>query len=448
MLCSDRPWLAFLLTSLLLVIWIFGFRTHDAVVELLYNEHQPSPEETAFVGKAVDVEFPTPINYESIQEICARTTFRPGLLFSCEGQHGGVGMVRNQILKCIRYAIHAGAGLVVPSMALRNAKNLADIETSTEMGLEYLFDREAFHEHLHNGCPGLLIYEHPEDFPFYQQRQPPLNLLGSQFEPGYPIQEGLRHTREWRLFFDDWLTQQSMQISSEAPVHVQMGQSFLEYPVHDDGDAFVAEFGKILSFRKDTRVLAAKIIWELKQRFALPIDPGDAIYPEAYYGAHLRLEQDAIWAWPPDEWRFSRMEEQFNAQFDNIQRTGLKVVYVASGNRTVVNLFVESADRRGLRLDVVTKDDLLIGADRRLLEDMTFDQRALVDFLVMFKASAFMGVAYSSFPWTVALRRHELSRCPEYANEGSDLLRDEHSVIMGLAADYPDVDPFVISIWP
>ena len=71
-----------------------------------------------------------------------------------------------------------------------------------------------------------------------------------------------------------------------------------------------------------------------------------------------------------------------------------------------------------------------------------------MDFLVLFKASAFMGVAHSSFPWNIALRRHELSKYANYANEGSDLLKDEYSTIMGMSADYPHVDPFVYSIWP
>jgi Holliday junction resolvase len=228
-----------------------------------------------------------------------------------------------------------------------------------------------------------------------------------------------------------------------------MGQSFLEYPVIDDGEAFVHEFGKILSFRNDTRALAAKILWELKKKFDVDIEPTKAINQNAFYGAHLRLEQDALWAWPPEDgWVFGAMDTQFDEQFKNLRRTGLSVVYVASGNETVVDLFAESASMRNMPISVVTKDDLLTGDDRRQLDKMTFDQRGLVDFLVMFKASAFMGVAHSSFPWTVALRRHELSRYKTYANEGSDLLRDEYSIIMGMAADYPDVDPFVYSIWP
>jgi hypothetical protein len=99
-------------------------------------------------------------------------------------------------------------------------------------------------------------------------------------------------------------------------------------------------------------------------------------------------------------------------------------------------------------MTVVTKHDLLQGPDRRQLDSLSFDQQALVDFLVLFKSSSFMGVAHSSFPWNIALRRHELSKYSQYGNEGSDLLRDEFSVIMGMEADYPHVDPFVYGLWP
>ncbi|KAI0132112.1 hypothetical protein BJ170DRAFT_231137 [Xylariales sp. AK1849] len=457
MLCQDHRQVASILAVSLIIIWSFRlFYLHNGVAILFYGEASQQEPESVFLQQAMNVEFPAPIDYRPIREICARTAFRPGLLFSCEGQHGGVGMVRNQILRCIRYAINGGGAIVVPSMALRNAKDISDIETATEVPLEYLFDREAFIAHLSEGCPEMRIYDRAEDFPFYKQRVgEPLTLIGDQFEPDHP-REGLRHPREWRRFFDQWLDQNSVRIRSDAPVHVKIGQSFLEYPVRDDGDAFADEFGKILSFRNDTRALAAKVLFELNQKFALSIDPRKAINPDAFHGAHLRLEEDAIRAWPPEEWRFSRMDDQFEEQFRNLERTGLGVVYVASGNQTVVDLFAEGLSRRiavnsspeKRNVTVVTKHDLLQGPDRLELDGLTFDQQALVDFLIMFKASTFMGVAHSSFPWNVALRRHELSNYANYANEGSDLLRDEYSIIMGMEADYPDVDPFVYGIWP
>ena len=188
----------------------------------------------------------------------------------------------------------------------------------------------------------------------------------------------------------------------EAPVHVQIQQSFLEYPVQHDGVAFAREFGKILSFREDTRELAAKVLLALKKRLRLSIDPSIAVNPGAFYGAHLRLEKDAIAAWEPEEWRFSRKEDQFWEQTRNLERSGLGVVYVASGDLAVVKEFEKyldtSSGAREATVPVVTKYDLLKGADRRQLDALAFDQQALVDFLVMFKASAFHGGGALEFP--------------------------------------------------
>lgn len=465
MLFEERPWVIFTLIASLLVIWGLRFTLYDgeSLMQLIFTDQLPEDPtqiqqvESLFLEHAKDVEFPAPINYTAIQQVCTRepANFRPGLLFTCEGQHGGIGMLRNQILKCVRHAINAGAALVVPSINLRNPKDLADIETNNEVPLSYLMDHDVFVARLTQGCPGMRLYERVEDFPAWDQHVD-VELVGTQFEPDHP-REGLQHPREWRAHFDAYLAQQqniTTTIDPQRPVHIKLEQSFLEYPVHDDGEAFANEFGKILSFREDTRALAAKVLWELQQRFGLAIDPTRAITPGQYYGAHLRLEADAIWAWPPEEWRFSRMEDQFAAQIDNLARTGLRTVYVASGNQTVVEMFAARlntpnvTDTLGGPVSVVTKYDLLQGADRERLESLTFDQQALVDFLMMFKASAFMGVAHSSFPWNVALRRHEMSMYPSYTNEGSDLLRDEYSVIMGMQADYPHVDPFIYGIWP
>lgn len=457
---EGRPWTAFFAAVVLVVIWSVRLGAYDAVSGLVYGggweASSETEEERLFVQQAMDVEFPTPIDYAPIREVCTRNpdNFRPGLLFTCEGQHGGIGMVRNQILKCVRHAINAGAALVVPSMSLRNADDITDIETTTEVPLDYLLDRRTFVTRLTEGCPGMRVYERAEDFPAWDRRVD-VDLVADQFEPDHPP-EGLQYPREWRRFFDEWLAPAAPPPRPDAPVHVRLGQAFLEFPVHDDGGAFVREFGKILSFRNETRALAARVLWRLRERFPrrlAHLDPRAAVTPGAYYGAHLRLEADAVWAWPPDEWRFSRTEEQFEQQFRNIARTGLRVVYVASGDQAVVDRFAEGLRssalvERGGDIAVVTKYDLLRGSDRRALDGLTFDQQALVDFLVMFRASAFMGVAHSSFPWNVALRRHELSSYAGYTNEGSDLLRDEYSIIMGMAADYPHVDPFITGIWP
>ncbi|KAH7411282.1 hypothetical protein BKA64DRAFT_377680 [Cadophora sp. MPI-SDFR-AT-0126] len=455
----------------LILIWISLYNIRGPG---LFYEPQPSlelqeGEDAVFLRHAMNVEFPSPIDYTPIRSVCTQdpSNFRPGLLFSCEEQHGGVGMVRNQILKCIRYAIHGGGALVIPSMAKRNPKDISDIETSNEVPLEYLFDRETFITHLTNACPGMRLYNHASDFPAYENRAPePLQLVGDQFELNHP-RTGLSDPLSWRSSFDSWLVGQNVEISTAKPVHVQIGQAYLEYPVHNDSLSFSSEFGKLLSFRADTRALAARVLLSLNQKFELGVDPERPINEKSFFGAHLRLEKDAVEAWSPEEgWRFSRMEDQFAEVWREIRRReeAVKVVYVACGDQSIVDTFAEyistkleeEGKEEEMSISVVTKYTLLSGHDLARLNALTFDQQALVDFLIMFKAGFFVGVAHSSFPWTVALRRHELSVFREdegrpdggYANLGSDILRDELSVIVGMRRDYPYVDPFEWGLWP
>ena len=473
MIFQDRreTTVAFGCAAALILIWISLYNIRGPG---LFYEPQPSlelqeGEDSVFLRHAMNVEFPAPIDYTPIHSVCTQSpnNFRPGLLFSCEEQHGGVGMVRNQILKCIRYAIHGGGSLVIPSMAKRNPKDISDIETSNEVSLEYLFDRSAFIEHLTASCPGMRLYNHASDFPAYENRarkNRPLQLAGDQFEPNHP-RTGLSDPWSWRESFENWVREQDVEITPEEPVHVRIGQAYLEYPVHNDSLSFASEFGKILSFRADTRALAAQVLLALDQRFELGIDPERPINEKSFFGAHLRLEKDAVEAWSPEEgWRFSRMEDQFKEVWGEIRGSGMEVVYVACGDQSIVDKFSKyiattiKEEGKEMNISVVTKYTLLGGHDLARLNALTFDQQALVDFLIMFKAGFFMGVAHSSFPWTVALRRHELSvfRAMEgeekedggFANLGSDLLRDELSVIMGMRRDYPYVDPFEWGLWP
>jgi hypothetical protein len=45
---------------------------------------------------------------QALNELCSKTNWTEGLVFSCHGLEGGLGNVRNIFLNCIRYTIEAG----------------------------------------------------------------------------------------------------------------------------------------------------------------------------------------------------------------------------------------------------------------------------------------------------------------------------------------------------
>jgi len=53
---------------------------------------------------------------------------------------------------------------------------------------------------------------------------------------------------------------------------------------------------------------------------------------------------------------------------------------------------------------------VLSGADLAELDRLTWDQQALVDLLILSRGAFFMGMADSSFAWTISHGRRRLSR--------------------------------------
>lgn len=122
--------------------------------------------------------------------------------------------------------------------------------------------------------------------------------------------------------------------------------------------------------------------------------------------------------------------------------SGCSVIYAASGDASQLSMFSE--DAKAYKLNVTTKQDLLQGDDRQQLEAMTFDQQALVDWLVLLKSSEFSGVGHSSFAWNIALWRHQFAERRDHLN-GPQLMSDELSQIYGTVRQYPE---YASCLWP
>lgn len=118
----------------------------------------------------------------------------------------------------------------------------------------------------------------------------------------------------------------------------------------------------------------------------------------------------------------------------------LPVIYVASGNLSSTELFTSSVSPT----PVVTKQSLLSASSPDLLHALnalSWDQQAQVDYLVLLRASKFLGMTDSSFSWAVAVARRAVGRegtCrawdrgeEEKVPEEGIAFRDEFSVVIG-----------------
>ena len=126
----------------------------------------------------------------------------------------------------------------------------------------------------------------------------------------------------------------------------------------------------------------------------------------------------------------------------------LPVIYVASGNLSSTQVFAEKVSPT----PVVTKSSLLSDEDIVLLKSLSWDQQAQVDYLVLLRASGYLGMSDSNFSWAVAVARRAAGKrgtCGsrydgEITLEKGIAFRDELSIIIGKPSKYQ----FSTRSWP
>jgi hypothetical protein len=316
-------------------------------------------------------------------------------------------------LNCVRYAISAGASLVLPNIALREDDDWDMMEPDDHhrkrhgpgrKGIEYMFDKPHFIHSLRHSCPELKLIDEMEQYSGGRRRA----LLPENLETSHPT-TGLEHPELWRSKFNHWIENIIPHYPQSEPIVVDLEQSLLSWPTHFDGHAFTHSFGRILKFRPDTRRLATKTLKQLGHWYDLPLNLSAPIMPNSFLAAHLTTEN------PFMEIRgigkrhgdvtYSHYKAQSETYLASAQAFNLSIIYVASGNLSDIHRMLPEAKAMGLH--VTHKEDLLKGDDREELESLRWDQQALVDFLVAERAQEFVGVGHSMFSWNVALRRHE-----------------------------------------
>ncbi|OLN96036.1 hypothetical protein CCHL11_03246 [Colletotrichum chlorophyti] len=378
-------------------------------------------------------DFP-PIESETIKAACSTTEWDTKsamqVVFTCDHSVGGIGNIRNSILNCVRYAILAGGSLVMPRIVVRNDSDITVIRTDEvykALGPPRTWSLGLF----------------------------PESLVEEERIPG----TGIEHPERWRGQLYDWLNNIDTDTAptgkpSEGPFVVDLGRSYLTYPIYSDGESFATSFGDILKFRADTRELATATLVRMAQKFEFMIPrPADGISPpspileHAFFGAHLRAEKDSQDNWNPIDpmWEWSEYSKQTAAYLEQATLSNLSLIYVASGNVTQVGTFASEAKPKGIT--VITKQDMLAedSSERDRLEDLAWDQQALVDFLIMLRASQFGGVAHSSFAWNIALKRHLFVKSSGSHLDGPQMLSDELSQIYGEPRKYPE---YASCLWP
>ncbi len=379
---------------------------------------------------SVDLSHPdAPFVAWPLGRLCAETTWVPGLVFMCDNNSGGIGNIRNFVLTCLRYAIEAGAtGFVLPQIETRSEADLAHL-FGGRRPFDYFFDVEHFRRGLAEACPSLTLYNQASDVPYladsaettqndhgaeHLRPQTPHGIRPEDIRPkalglrgGCDYRDLNRHTDAFRARFHTWLAQSAAELALPPTDlrHPRLVQPVWgvqwEWPVAKDGPALANSLGGLLRLRRDVLLLGREAAAAMRR------SSGRKGH-RRFYGVHLRTEHDALAFWPP-------FDKQVTAFLETLREKqaveGVDAVYLATGNASEAARFVERARSEVSTLGplrIVTKDALLkdhVQLNQRL-QSLTWDQQALVDFVVLLSCDFFVGVSPSSFSMTVAAKRH------------------------------------------
>ncbi|ORY62275.1 uncharacterized protein BCR38DRAFT_346272 [Pseudomassariella vexata] len=350
-------------------------------------------ERAHFVADFLENDFDGPFDGKQIALLCANRTWTEGLIFHCDPPAGGIAVVRNAHLNCIRMAIEAGAELIVPEIVRRNAKDITQVTPDSKgkprgIASDYFYDHQHFNWSMSTFCPQMRLYWSVDEL-FDTPMGTPLSISIGNLD--MPQVEGsiIEKPGTFAIQFKKYLDSQSNPKTRTWPFKVEVAVTLDAWPTTYDAPAFVRNFGRVLRFRDDTRQLAAAAYFNMKKKKLT--SPG-------FVGIHLRTEED-VWGT-----EFPPYDEQADYYLNYVVQSKYSVVYLASG-ATSENITAFTERARDLNVTVVTKKGLLDPEDILYLEHLTWDQQALVDYELILRSNLMAGTCESFFAWSLAMRR-------------------------------------------
>lgn len=298
------------------------------------------------------------------------------------------------VLACTRYSIEVGAAMTLPKIEHRG-ESLFDLDTGNRVPFSYFFQEKWYLDNLAHNCPQLHILQDIGEVDNFADAQLPGKMEPSRLQSDEESDTVNKNTATFRPDMMNWLASQEhapARISLKDPVIFRTALKAFEWSAHSDGEPAWIEFGKLLRWRQDIHALARRVHQALSKG-----------YPEAgpgYLGAHLRTEDDVR---DVDSWL--TYEEQRDYFLQATRARGFSLIYVASGSAPDIQRFTEDAANEGIT--VLTKTSLLDEAGLEELAGYSWDQQAMVDYLMLMASAHFVGFAPSSFSFAIAYARQQ-----------------------------------------
>ncbi|KAJ0159517.1 hypothetical protein CTA2_9544, partial [Colletotrichum tanaceti] len=406
----------------------------DAEVSLEGFDDEPETDlEEGFLQEFSRQEITGNDDGSGLATLCSQGSrpWNPHVIIECPILDGGFGNVRLNLLQCLRFVIEAKVSMKLPRIARRSAKDVTDFRTNDYVGLDYLIDETRFLKTLGKHCPSLVV--RPADYADDRVRRlrsisPVIDLeLETYNEEGMPDTFAVpTKPQQWPPALDEWLASETEDEppSAESPVVFGLETIMFNWPTRHDPPSVVRHFSELVRPRDEVKLLAAAALQRMQQQYNAHVGfrtrEEPRVRDNAFLGVHLRVEKDASdfhWISYEDQLHYlaqrllGRIGKPTHPAADDndddddaaLPDTEKAVLYVACGDADgVARLAGDLAP-----MTVVTKNELLpegtfAGA---ALRNMTWDQQALVDMLILEHAGYFIGVRDSTFSWHLALRR-------------------------------------------
>jgi hypothetical protein len=322
----------------------------------------------------------------SLRELCDDTVWQQNIYLNCTDLAGGTLNIQNSIVTCLRWAIDAGMGMLMPKIGTRD-RNDPRVFCDAWMPISYLFDEDYFKKTLLEECPQLIIKE-------------------TEYEPAT------------KVFAEVISMKQYTQGTYRSHIY-----DLLSYKEVDrrKGSIVVVEHNPLLGwlFVKERPIIHKALLDMLRfnpaiTSLALPIL---AKLPQSFVGFHLRAEKDFPW------YSYDNIVTWFQASYQ-AKHKNIKTIYLAVGSLEIEEKFRKDMENLDSNVHVISK--WTIGQENMTLisemNTLRFDQIAIVDFEVMLHSDYFYGVGQSSFDYSIGFERGNgnMSDCGCYTYDVPD----------------------------
>lgn len=382
-----------------------------------------SKEVLTYFDQVFSVDKPAKYDFVALRQQCERTKWQEDDVYlQCVGMAAGLTSIISQVKVCLKMALEAGTSIVLPSMPLRDSKDLKNFNFLNEtayMSYDKWFEAKHLIEQVGTACPRMK-FVHPDqlDSPFVPVRfrwsidiasAPGYVPLGSYFWTGRPFETFFekKYTELKQLAFLDPARDDTKKGITVVKIHSQ----FLLFRITDDPTRQDLKLWNDLSHLIRFKEAPRQIVSQLLSNTSRP-----------FYGVHFRVENDTIW---------SSLDHQLSVDLDALEKAWHKygtpgaqkpLVYLACGDQNQIEKFVEAGKARGWE---VTHKWHLAQSNADVLKsinDLPFDFQGAVDMGIMLKSDFFMGITGSAFSSTVANLRDVTGRY-----RGSSFMYDDEN---------------------